>query len=74
MRMMDRETEFAIREVMRDLGWLPSDLNCKERDAWQRNTWLPQSNGPKPASDGGWVWLTGSVKPTPPYGQQNIKY
>ena len=31
MRMMDRETEFAIREVMRDLGWLPSDLNCEEK-------------------------------------------
>ena len=31
MRMMDREAEFAIREVMRDLGWLPSDLNCEEK-------------------------------------------
>ena len=28
---MDREREFAIRELMRDLGWLPSDLNCEEK-------------------------------------------
>jgi hypothetical protein len=28
---MDREREFAIREVMRDVGWLPSDLNCEEK-------------------------------------------
>ena len=31
MREMDRERKFAIRELMRDLGWLPSDLNCEEK-------------------------------------------
>ena len=31
MYLMDHEREFAIRELMRDLGWLPSDLNCQEK-------------------------------------------
>ena len=31
MQLMDREREFAIRELMRDLGWLPTDLNCEEK-------------------------------------------
>ena len=31
MQLMDREREFAIRELMRNLGWLPSDLNCEEK-------------------------------------------
>lgn len=73
MDLMDREREFAIRELMRDLGWLPSDLNCEEKDASRRNIWMPQSNGLKPARDGGWIWLTGCVKATQSGGQQNIK-
>lgn len=28
---MDSEREFAIRELLRDLGWLPSDLACDEK-------------------------------------------
>src|SRR5262245_45412823 len=31
MHLMDRERRFAVRESMRDLGWLPSDLNCEEK-------------------------------------------
>ncbi len=31
MYVMDREREIAIRELMRDLGWLPSDVNCEEK-------------------------------------------
>ena len=31
MHLMDREREFAIRELMRDLGWLPTDFNCEEK-------------------------------------------
>jgi hypothetical protein len=28
MRLMDSEREVAIRELLRDLGWFPSDLAC----------------------------------------------
>ncbi|HTA44108.1 MAG TPA: hypothetical protein VK789_16775 [Bryobacteraceae bacterium] len=28
---MDSERELAIRELLRDLGWLPSDLACDEK-------------------------------------------
>jgi len=28
---MDHERDLAIRELLRDLGWLPSDLNCEEK-------------------------------------------
>lgn len=28
---MDSEREFAIRELLRDLGWFPSDLACDEK-------------------------------------------
>jgi hypothetical protein len=31
MHLMDHEGDLAIREVLRDLGWLPSDLNCEEK-------------------------------------------
>lgn len=28
---MDYERDLAIRELLRDLGWLPSDLRCEEK-------------------------------------------
>jgi hypothetical protein len=28
---MDHESNLAIRELLPDLGWLPSDLNCEEK-------------------------------------------
>jgi hypothetical protein len=28
---MDQERDLAIGELLRDLGWLPSDLNCEEK-------------------------------------------
>jgi|SRR5581483_10935696 len=31
MSLMDHEREFAIREVLTDLGWFPSELNCEEK-------------------------------------------
>jgi hypothetical protein len=29
---MDDERNIALRAVLRDLGWLPSDLNCQEKN------------------------------------------
>ena len=54
---MDDEANIAIRELLRDLGWLPSDLNCQEKSrlaeqylsattAWfdaGRSLWLTQA-------------------------------
>jgi hypothetical protein len=28
---MDQERDLAIRELLCDLGWLPSDLHCAEK-------------------------------------------
>ena len=28
---MDHDTQLAIRELLSDLGWLPSDLKCEEK-------------------------------------------
>ena len=52
---MDSEREFAIRELLRDLGWLPSDLACDEKKRLAQEfvdattSWLDASRGLNPA-------------------------
>jgi hypothetical protein len=29
---MNQETEFAIREFLQSLGWLPTELDCREKE------------------------------------------
>jgi hypothetical protein len=31
MHLMDHERDLESRELLRDVGWLPSDLNCEEK-------------------------------------------
>jgi hypothetical protein len=49
---MDHDAQLAIRELLRDLGWLPSDLKCEEKNRLAQEyldatvTWLQMSEGP----------------------------
>lgn len=31
MLLVEQERDIALRELLRDLGWLPGDLNCDEK-------------------------------------------
>lgn len=52
---MGHEGDLAIRELLRDLGWLPSDLNCEEKQRLAEDylsattTWFEVGRG---------LWLT----------------
>jgi hypothetical protein len=73
MQLMDYEGRLAIQELLRDLGWLPSDLNCEEKKRLAEEyldataAWSQVGRGPVQASR---EWLrqahTGSRRRMPP--------
>ena len=50
---MDSEAQLAIRELLSDVGWLPSDLKCEEKKRLAEEyldatvTWLHAAEGPR---------------------------
>jgi hypothetical protein len=66
--VMEQENDLLIRELLRDLGWLPSDLNCDEKK-YLADEYLNATMAWIEISRGQWLRLLRQAYKTSPQGK-----
>jgi hypothetical protein len=59
---MDDERNIALREVLRDLGWLPTDLSCQEKNRLAEQYLEATTAWLDAGAAGRGLWLTQMVR------------